>query len=112
MMRVTDVLFSVPFLILARAVGFLIGWTLLNMALALIIIWWPLYARYGRSLTLTTKEATFIESARASGPGRRKIMFRHILPNVLPPDLCKIFLDEESVSPIFERLSLSGVLPN
>src|SRR5207253_5099523 len=87
MMRITDVFFSVPFLILALAVGFVIGRTLLNMALALMIIWWPLYARYGRSLTLTTKEAKFIESARASGSGRLKIMFRHILPNVLPPSL-------------------------
>src|SRR2546428_62308 len=42
MMRITDVFFSVPFLILALAVGFVIGRTLLNMALALIIIWWPL----------------------------------------------------------------------
>ena len=112
MMRITDVFFSVPFLILALAVGFVIGRTLLNMALALIIIWWPLYARYGRSLTLTTKEATFIESARASGSGRLKIMFRHILPNVLPPVLVQISLDVGTVILIFSTLAFIGFLPS
>jgi len=112
MMRITDVFFSVPFLILALAVGFVIGRTLLNMALALIIIWWPLYARYGRSLTLTTKEATFIESARASGSGRLKIMFRHVLPNVLPPVLVQISLDVGTVILIFSTLAFIGFLPS
>lgn len=111
-MRVTDVFFSVPFLILALAVGFVIGRTLFNMALALIIIWWPLYARYGRSLTLTTKEATFIESARAAGSGRLKIMFRHILPNVVPPVLVQISLDVGTVILIFSTLAFIGFLPS
>jgi len=82
------------------------------MALALIIIWWPLYARYGRSLTLTTKEATFIESARASGSGRLKIMFRHILPNVVPPVLVQISLDVGTVILIFSTLAFIGFLPS
>jgi len=112
LMRVTDVFFSVPFLILALAVGYVIGRTLFNMALALIIIWWPLYARYGRSLTLTTKEATFIESARASGSGRLKIMFRHLLPNVLPPILVQISLDVGTVILIFSTLAFIGFLPS
>src|SRR5881296_2914898 len=112
MMRVTDVFFSVPFLILALAVGFVIGRTLVNMALALIIIWWPLYARYGRSLTLSTKEATFIESARAAGSGRLKIIFRHIMPNVLPPVLVQISLDVGTVILIFSTLAFIGFLPS
>src|SRR5437016_5308915 len=112
LMRVTDVFFSVPFLILALAVGYVIGRTLFNMALALIIIWWPLYARYGRSLTLTTKEATFIESARAAGSGRLKIMFRHILPNVMPPVLVQISLDVGTVLLIFSTLAFIGFLPS
>src|SRR6266702_3342397 len=112
LMRVTDVFFSVPFLILALAVGFVIGRTLVNMALALIIIWWPLYARYGRILTLSTKEATFIESARASGSGHLKIMFRHLLPNVLPPILVQISLDVGTVILIFSTLAFIGFLPS
>src|SRR5256885_6674736 len=112
MMRVTDVFFSVPFLILALAVGYVVGRTLFNMALALIIIWWPLYARYGRSLALSTKEATFVEAARAAGSGRLKIMFKHIVPNVVPPVLVQISLDVGTILLIFSTLAFIGFLPS
>ncbi len=112
LMRVTDVFFSIPFLILALAVGFVIGRTLINMAFALIIIWWPLYARYARSLTLSTKESTFIEAARAAGSGRAKIMFKHIFPNVVPPVLVQISLDVGTVILIFSTLAFIGFLPS
>ncbi len=112
LMRVTDVFFSVPFLVLALAVGFVIGRTLSNMALALIAIWWPLYARYGRSLALSTKETAFVEAARAAGSGRLKIMMKHILPNVAPPVLVQISLDVGTVIIIFSTLAFIGFLPS
>lgn len=112
MMRVTDVFFSIPFLILALAMGYVIGRTLVNMAIALIIIWWPLYARYARSLTLSTKEATFIEAAKAAGSGRLKIMFKHIFPNVLPPILVQVSLDVGTIMAIFATLAFIGFLPS
>ena len=111
MMRVTDVFFSVPFIVLAIAVGFVIGRTLFNMALTLIIIWWPLYARYGRSLTLSTKESTFVEAARAAGSGRLKIMFKHVFPNVIPSVLVQISLDVGVVILIMSTLAFIGFLP-
>ena len=112
LMRLTDVFFAVPFLVLALAVGFVIGRTLLNMTLALIVIWWPLYARYGRSLTLSTKESTFVEAARAAGSGRLKIMVKHILPNVAPPVLVQISLDVGTVIIVFSTLAFIGFLPS
>jgi peptide/nickel transport system permease protein len=112
LMRVTDVFFSVPFLILALAVGYVIGRTLFNMALALIIIWWPLYARYGRSLALSTKEATFVEAAKAAGSGRLKIMVKHIFPNVVPSVLVQISLDVGTILLIFSTLAFIGFLPS
>ncbi|TLZ44681.1 MAG: ABC transporter permease [Methanobacteriota archaeon] len=110
LMRVTDVFFSIPFLILALAVGYVVGRTLFNMALALIIVWWPLYARYARSLTLSTKESTFIEAARAAGSGRIKIMVFHIFPNVLPPILVQISLDVGTIITILATLAFIGFL--
>jgi peptide/nickel transport system permease protein len=112
LMRTTDVFFSIPFLILALAVGFIIGRTLLNMALALIVIWWPLYARYARSLTLSTKEMTFVEAARAAGSGRLKIMLTHVFPNVLPPILVQISLDVGTIMAVFATLAFIGFLPS
>ncbi len=111
MMRVTDIFFTIPYLVLALAVGFILGRTLEYMSVALVVVWWPLYARYGRSLTLSTKEMTFIEAARASASGRLKILFRHITPNVLPPIFVQISLDVGTVLNVFASLAFIGFLP-
>jgi peptide/nickel transport system permease protein len=112
LMRVTDIFFTIPYLVLALAVGFVLGRTLENMALALVVVWWPLYARYARSLTLSTKEMTFIEAARASASSRTKILFRHLLPNVLPPIFIQISLDVGTIVGIFSSLAFIGFLPS
>ncbi|MEM3637244.1 MAG: ABC transporter permease [Conexivisphaerales archaeon] len=111
-MRITDIVFSIPFLILALAVGFILGRSLWHMSIALAITWWPLYARYARSQTLSTKEFTYIEAAKAAGAGRGSIMFRHILPNVLPPIFIQISLDLGSIMVIFSTLAFIGFIPN
>jgi peptide/nickel transport system permease protein len=111
-MRITDIFFSIPYLILALAVGFVLGRSLLNMSVALVIVWWPLYARYTRSQTLITKELTFVEAAKASGVSRVKIMLRHILPNALPPVFIQISLDLGSIMVIFSTLAFIGFIAN
>jgi len=111
-MRITDVFFSIPYLILALAVGFILGRSLLNMSIALAIVWWPLYARYTRSQTLSTKEFTFVEAAKASGVSRLKIMYKHILPNALPPVFIQISLDLGSIMVIFSTLAFIGFIEN
>jgi peptide/nickel transport system permease protein len=111
-MRITDIFFSIPYLVLALAVGFILGRSLLNMSIALSIVWWPLYARYTRSQTLSTKEFTFVEAAKASGVSRIKIMFKHILPNSLPPVFIQISLDLGSIMVIFSTLAFIGFIAN
>jgi peptide/nickel transport system permease protein len=111
-MRITDVFFSIPYLVLALAVGFILGRSLLNMSIALAIVWWPLYARYTRSQTLSTKESTFVEAAKASGVSRTKIMFKHILPNALPPVFIQISLDLGSIMVVFSTLAFIGFIVN
>ncbi|QKQ99770.1 ABC transporter permease [Metallosphaera tengchongensis] len=112
LMRVTDIFFSIPYLVLALAAGFVLGRSLSSMVIALIIVWWPIYARYSRSLTLSLKESTFIEAAKASGANNLRIMFKHILPNTLPPILVQISLDLGSVVGIFATLAFIGFIPN
>ncbi|MCG3107955.1 hypothetical protein L3N51_00229 [Metallosphaera sp. J1] len=112
LMRITDIFFSVPYLVLALAVGFVLGRSLNSMVIALIIVWWPIYARYSRSLTLSLRESMFIEAAKASGASNTRIMFRHILPNTLPPILVQISLDLGSVVGIFATLAFIGFIPN
>ena len=111
LMRLTDIFFSVPYLVLAIAIGYALGRTITSMVIALIIVWWPLYARYTRSVTLQVKELTFIEAARAAGASNYKIMFRHILPNALPPVLVQMSMDLGTIMLVISGLAFIGFLP-
>jgi len=111
-MRFTDIFFSIPYLVLAIAVGFTLGRSFTSMVIALIIVWWPIYARYTRSLTLSIKESVFVEAAKAAGASMVRIMFKHILPNTLPPVVVQISLDLGSVVGVFATLAFIGFIPN
>lgn len=112
LMRITDIFFAIPFLVLAIAVGFALGRNYESMIIALIVVWWPLYARYARAQTLSIKRTPFIDAARIAGVRDFKIMIRHILPNVLPPIFIQISLDLGSVMVIFSTLAFIGLIPN
>ncbi len=111
LMRITDIFFSVPYLVLALAVGYVLGRNLTSLLIALIVVWWPLYARYTRSVTLQVKEMTFIEAAKAAGAGNLKIMFRHILPNALPPVFVQMSMDLGTIMLTISTLAFIGFLP-
>lgn len=104
-MRITDIFFSVPALILAIAFVYVLGYSLVNLEIALIIIWWPVYARLTRGVTLTVKSMKFIEASIASGATKTRIIFRHVLPNVLSPSFVQLSLDLGSVVLILAAFS-------
>lgn len=112
LMRITDIVFSIPYLVLALAVGFVIGRTYTSMIFALALVWWPIYARYGRALTLSIKTLPYVESARLYGMNGLKILFKHVVPNVLPPVFVQISVDLGVIMPIFSTLSFIGFIPN
>lgn len=93
MMRITDVFLSIPGLILAMAVAAVLGRSLDNIMLALIIVWWPPYARIMRGQVLTIKESTYVEAAKAVGSKKMRILFRHIVPNTLSPIIVNATMD-------------------
>jgi peptide/nickel transport system permease protein len=66
---------------------------LLAVMIAMAIVWWPGYARITRGSTLTERESLYVESAKAIGLPSTRIMFRHILPNIIGPILVYITLD-------------------
>jgi len=84
-MRIVDVLLAFPGLILALVIAGLLGPGLFNVMLALSLVGWTGYARVVRGCVLSAKERTFVEAARALGSSNFHIMFRHILPEALPP---------------------------
>ncbi len=85
LMRVVDLLFSFPPLLVALAVAGVLGPGLLNLAIAVTAVYWLEYARVARGLVLAAKERPFVESARALGLPGSRIAVRHVLPNVMSP---------------------------
>jgi peptide/nickel transport system permease protein len=81
---VLDIFLAFPQLILALAVVTFLGRTTTNVTIALAIVSTPVLARIARASTLTWSEREFVLAARAQGARHRRIMFREILPNVLP----------------------------
>ena len=108
LMRVTDIFLSIPYLPFAIAVGFVLGRGLDELSLALIVVWWPLYARYARGQALSVKENAYVEAAKASGVGGWGIMTKHIVPNVLTPIFVQISLDLGTVVQTFAALTFIG----
>jgi len=108
LMRFADIFLSIPYLPFAIAVGFILGRELSDVSIALILVWWPLYARYARGQALSVKESAFVEAAKASGVGSWRIMIRHVVPNVLTPIFVQVSLDLGTVVQIFAALTFIG----
>jgi ABC-type dipeptide/oligopeptide/nickel transport system permease subunit len=83
--RVIDVLLAFPGILFAMAVVAILGPGLLNAMIAVGISLIPSYARMVRGSVLSQKENAFVDAARLCGAGNTRILFRHILPNVLGP---------------------------
>ena len=72
-------------MLVALFVLFLIGGGLVNMVLILAFVRWVVYARLARGITLSYRESSFVEAARSIGATDLRIIFRHILPNMVSP---------------------------
>jgi len=83
MMRLVDVLYSLPYMFLVIILIFLFGRNLYALFLALGLVQWLTVARVVRGQVLSLRNEDFVEAARALGVGRFKILLRHILPNVM-----------------------------
>jgi peptide/nickel transport system permease protein len=85
LMRLTDVFLAFPALVLALAIVGMLGANLVNAIIAIIIVWWPWYARLVRGQVLSIKNEAYIEAARSLGCPNARMIWRHILPNSIAP---------------------------
>ena len=85
LMRVTDIFFAFPGLILAMAIAGALGPSLRNALIAVAVVQWPIYARLVRGQVLILREREFVQAAQAIGSTDGRILLRHLLPNVLAP---------------------------
>jgi peptide/nickel transport system permease protein len=108
LMRVTDVFFVIPGLILAMVIVTVLGPSVLNLIIALAVLWWPPYARLARSEALRLASAHFVESAKLSGLSSTRIMFRHIFRIAAPTLLVYATLDIGTVVLAYSGLAFLG----
>ena len=92
MMRMVDAMLAIPFLILAIALAAFLGPNLTNAMIAIGVAQTPIFIRLTRGQVLVVRHENYIEAARAIGNPGRRIMLRHILPNVLAPILVQATL--------------------
>lgn len=83
--RGTEAALAIPFLILAIALAAFLGPSLLNAMIAIGVSAAPRFVRITRGQVLTVKSEDFVQSARALGASDSRIIFTHILPNIMPP---------------------------
>ncbi len=83
--RVMDVLFSFPTLILAIGIAAMLGPGLNNAALAIAVVYAPLFSRVARGPVIAEREKDHVVAAHGLGAAWPRVVFRHILPNVLAP---------------------------
>lgn len=86
-MRAVDAMMSFPDILLAIALVAILDPSMLNVVLALVLVYTPRVARVVRASTLVVRELLFIEAARALGVSMARILWRHILPNLMSPIL-------------------------
>lgn len=84
-MRLTDIMFAFPAILLAIAIMAMLGPSASNAMIAIGVVYTPIFARITRGSVLAIREEVFVEAARASGAGAPRIIWRHIMPNVLAP---------------------------
>jgi peptide/nickel transport system permease protein len=89
-MRIMDGMMAIPQLLLAIAMMALTGPSIQNVIIAITLPEVPRVARLSRSIVLSLHRQTYVEAAVASGSRVPKILFRHILPNALPPMLVQL----------------------
>lgn len=92
-MRVTDVFFGVPALVLAIAIVGALGPGIGNAMFALSLVWWPGYVRLVQAKTLALRNESYVDAARSIGASRLRIVFVHILPNCASPIVVKGSMD-------------------
>lgn len=85
LMRVMDVFFAFPAILLALTLVIVLGTDLRNIVIALGVIYMPQFARVARAATLAVREEQFVEAATAIGNRGTRVALRHVLPNILSP---------------------------
>jgi len=109
LMRLVDVLLAFPSIILALAIVGMLGPSLTNVLIGMVAVWWVDYARVVRGLTLKVVQNDYVLSAHCCGCGHRRMILRHILPNVIPSVIVLATLELGALMLAISGLSFLGL---
>jgi peptide/nickel transport system permease protein len=90
--RATDMLFAFPAILLALTIVAVLGRGWVNTVIAIAIVYTPIFVRVARGPVLTVRESDFVKAGRVLGFGSRRLLFRHVLPNVNAPIIVQVAL--------------------
>ncbi|UJW87496.1 ABC transporter permease [Devosia sp. SL43] len=108
-MRAVDITVSFPPILLAMTISAALGPGLTNAAIAMVIVWWPIYARLMRAQVLEVREREHVEAAIAGGAGPFRILTKHIMPLCWTPTLVNATMDFGQVVLLAASLSFIGL---
>ena len=109
LMRGTDLFLALPGTLVAIAIAAALGANLENTLIGIAIVWWPYYARIIRGEVRSLAAGPHVEAARLAGVGRFRLVFRHILPGVVPTAIVAASLDVGNVVLLLAGLSFIGL---
>jgi peptide/nickel transport system permease protein len=108
-MRLADITLAFPSIVLALAIAAVLGPSITNALIAMVLVWWPEYARLMRSQVLSVKNNEYVTASVALGGSHTRVLFLHILPNTFAPILVKASLDAGSAILNIAALSFIGL---
>jgi peptide/nickel transport system permease protein len=109
LMRITDAMLSFPFLVLALALVAVLGAGLDRAMIAIGIVFMPAFIRLARGQVLSEREQNYVEAARALGADDSRLLWKHILPNILSPVLVQSSLSTATAITAEATLSFLGL---
>ncbi|MBN8959029.1 MAG: ABC transporter permease [Rhizobiales bacterium] len=108
-MRLTDLVLCFPPIILALAIAAALGIGTTNTIIAMLVVWWPKFARLARSLVIVQRSQEYVEAAIVVGLKPSRILLRHIIPNSVGPLIVLVTLDVGNAIITFAGLSFLGL---
>jgi peptide/nickel transport system permease protein len=108
-MRATDLVFAFPTIILAMAVTAALGPSLRNAVLAVVVVFWPSYARVVRGLVMSLGQSDYVSATRLLGASSRRALVVDVLPNIAGPVMVLATLDLGNAILLLAGLSFLGL---
>lgn len=108
-MRLTDLVMCFPPIILALAIAAALGIGTTNTIIAMLVVWWPKFARLAHSLVIVQRSQEYVDSAIVAGCSSARVLGRHIIPNAVGPLIVLITLDIGNAIITFAGLSFLGL---